>query len=548
MQRRLPRLAARRWRRKTARGTVYLDANGNGARDAGETGLARIRVSNGRDIVTTGDDGAYSIAIEDGDVLFVIKPTGYMTALDADMLPRFHYIHQPGGTPSDIKLHYPGIAPTGPLPDAIDFPLVEREEPSRFDVILFADTQPQSDAEIDFLRDDVVAELIGTDAAFAVTVGDIMFDDLSLFPRFNAVMGRMGVPVYNVPGNHELNFRSPNDRYSLETYKRVVGPPTYAWEYGGVHFIAIDNVNYLGFQQGREEPTYRGNGVYEGRIPDSALTFVKNYLAPLPKDAPVVIFHHIPLRTYQGPDQPNTNTMNKEALFALLEGRSNLYAAQGHTHTTEHHYFASEDGFEGPEPFHSHVLTTVSGSWWSGPNDARGVPLALQRDGTPNGYHVATFDGQDLSVRYKAASLPADYQMRIMVDAAFHHIREEIYRDFRHGELLNGRLTTDQLGAADLLVNVFDGGPDTDVSFAVNGGEPIPMTRVNEPDPAAHELFARHKDVKKPWVEAEITSHLWRADLPTDLPPGTHTVAVTATDEFGATHTSHRVVEVTARN
>ena len=45
----------------------------------------------------------------------------------------------------------------------------------------------------DFLerKADVVAELIGTDALFGITVGDIMFDDLSLWPRYNALVGRI---------------------------------------------------------------------------------------------------------------------------------------------------------------------------------------------------------------------------------------------------------------------------------------------------------------------------------------------------------------------
>lgn len=529
----------------TAQGTVFEDVNGNARQDGPEPGIAGVMVSNGRAIVRTDETGRYEITVEDGDVLFVIKPTGYMTPVDEAMLPRFHYIHQPDGTPAEIVLRYPGIAPTGPLPDAIDFPLTRQDESGPFEVLLFADTQPQSDAEIDFIRDDVVAELIGTEAAFAVTVGDIMFDDLALFPRYNRLMGRMGVPVYNVPGNHELNFLSPDDRYSLETYKRLIGPPTYAWQWGGVTFIAIDNVDYKGAGAGRDEPTYRGAGMYEGRIPESALGFVEALLAELDDpEAPVVILHHIPLRTYQDPEAANINTVNKEDLFRILSGRSNLYAVHGHTHTTEHHYFGAEDGFDAPEPLHSHIIATVSGSWWSGPNDARGIPIALSRDGTPNGYHIARFDGADLTVRYKAAGLPASAQMRIVFDSQFHTHRGETFRDVRHGGLLAGRITSDQVASTDLVVNVFDGGPNTRVSFSVNGGPPNAMTRVDELDLAANELFVRFADVRKPWVEAVTASHIWRADLPPGTPPGTHTVTVTATDEFGQAHTGHAILEV----
>jgi hypothetical protein len=527
----------------TAAGTVFEDSNENGTREDGEPGLEGVLLSNGRAIVPTDADGRYQIDVGNGGIVFVIKPTGFRTQMDAQMLPRFHYIHAPDGTPADITLRYEGLTPTGPMPDAIDFPLVRQDEAGAFDVVMFADTQPQSDVEVDFIRDDVVAELVGTNAAFAVTVGDIMFDDLALFPRYNRIMSRMGIPVYNVPGNHELNFLSPDDRYSLETYKRLIGPPTYAWSYGGVHFIAIDNVDYQGFEAGREEPTYRGNGMYEGRISDDALAFVEAFISTVAKGSRVVVFHHIPLRTYQDPTAPNINTVNKSDLFRILSGHR-VYAAHGHTHTTEHHYFSTEDGFEGDIPLHSHVLTTVSGSWWSGPNDARGVPIAMQRDGTPNGYHIARFDGADMAVRFKPASQSGQHQMRILFDSQFHHMAAPIFRDYRHGGLTTGRITADQMASTDVLVNVFDGGPKTTVTVAINGGPGVAMVRVEEPDPAAHELFERFADQRKPWVKAETSSHMYRVDLPAAARPGANTLTVIAVDEFGVTHTAHAILEI----
>ena len=50
-----------------------------------------------------------------------------------------------------------------------------------------------------------------------------------------------------------------------------------------------------------------------------------------------------------------------------------MVSFSGHTHTTEHHYFGAADGWNGAEPHHQHMLTTLSGSWWSGPFDHRGV-------------------------------------------------------------------------------------------------------------------------------------------------------------------------------
>ena len=144
-----------------ASGTVFEDRNGNRRRDPGEPGLAGVSVSNGLEVVRSGPDGRYSLPIAEGDVLFVTKPAGYAPPVDRDMAPQFHYIHDPDGTPAELGLRFGGVAPTGPLPAAIDFPFDKVAEPDDFKVIWFADTQAQTPAELDYLRDDVIAELVG---------------------------------------------------------------------------------------------------------------------------------------------------------------------------------------------------------------------------------------------------------------------------------------------------------------------------------------------------------------------------------------------------
>ena len=58
-----------------------------------------------------------------------------------------------------------------------------------------------------------------------------MFDELSLYERFNAIIGTIGLPWWSVGGNHDLNYEAPDRRLSRETFKRVYGPPYYAFAY-----------------------------------------------------------------------------------------------------------------------------------------------------------------------------------------------------------------------------------------------------------------------------------------------------------------------------
>jgi len=397
--------------------------------------------------------------------------------------------------------------------------------------------------EVGFIRDDVVNALIGTiSAAFGVTTGDIMFDDLSLYPRLNRIVGQIGIPWYNIGGNHDLNFEAPSAKCSRETFKRTFGPNYYAFEYGGALFLMLDNINYLGFDPARP----RIGGKYEGRIGERQLSFITNLLKEWPIDRLVVTCMHIPLRNYLDPKEPSMNTIDCDNFLKIISGRPNTVSLSGHTHTTEHHYFGADDGFAGQSPHHHHVLTAVSGSWWSGPYDHRGIAVADSRDGSPNGFHILSVDGQSYSTRFQPANEPRSRQMRIVLESEFHRDRKELYSEFRMGELLGSPLPQDRVFATEVVVNFFDGGPRTTVDYQIGGRTPIRMKRVVRPDPFVEEVFARNEATKKPWVKAEPSSHIWSARLPADLRPGTHCISVRATDEYGREHHDHLILELTA--
>ena len=106
---------------QTAKGIVFNDLNRNGKRDPDEKGVAGIRVSNGREIVVTSDEGRYELPVSDDTIVFVIKPRHWATAINDDQIPQFFYIHKPKGSPPDFR--FKGVEPTGDLPESIDLPL-----------------------------------------------------------------------------------------------------------------------------------------------------------------------------------------------------------------------------------------------------------------------------------------------------------------------------------------------------------------------------------------------------------------------------------------
>ena len=531
---------------ETASGTVFLDRDADGVRDRGEPGLANVAVSNGRDVVETDAEGRWTIEdVRDGDVLFVVKPRDHQFLLDDHHRPRFFHVHRPEGTPEDLDLRYPGIPPTGALPSSIDFALVESPEPDRFDVLLLADTQPQSHVELDHLREDVLQPLVGTDAAFGMTLGDVLYDDLSLFPRYVELVGRIGIPWYDVPGNHELNMLAPDDARSLETFVRWVGPTTYSFDHGPAHFVVLDDVVYRGTRRGQEGADARGTGGYHGGFTEEQMLWLERDLARIPEERLVVVAMHIPLRSHLGPDSPQHSVLERGRLFEILSRRPHVLALAGHTHVVEHHWFDEDDGWSGSEPLHQHVLAAASGSWWTGPRDARGVPDALQRDGVPNGWSVLTVDGHRATVRYRAAGSPPEHQMRIGFDRLHHQLGDALLDDYRPGEMQFGPLRADELPATEVYVNLFNGGPRSEVWMRIGAIGPwTPMERRTRRDPFVVEYTARNLDTMKGWVRPVPTGHLWWADLPEQLAPGAHVLHVRARDEYGAEHTGRRIFEV----
>jgi len=491
-----------------AEGYVFHDRNGSGRRDAGDPGVEGICVSNGREVVKTDRNGKWRLPVDEDTILFVIKPSGWSVPVDANQLPRYYYIHKPNGSP---KYRYEGVAPTGPLPTSIDFPLRPQREPNKFRMVLFGDPQPRNQAEIDYMAHDVIEQVVrdaaAMDAKFGLSLGDEMFDILSLFESLNRTIGTIGLPWYNTVGNHDMNYDAPDDATSTETFQRVFGPTYYSFNYGPVHFIVLDDVIWHGAQ----------TLGYHGEIAQRQLDFVKNDLAHVPKDRLVVIAMHIPI----------VDVTNREALYRLIEDRPHTLSFSAHTHVQAHHFLDAADGWRGKTPHHHLNHATVCGSWWGGALDERGIPHATMSDGAPNGYSIVEFDGTKYKVTFRAASRPEWDQMNV-------YLPEQV--------------AAAETGSADVVVNVFAGSERSVVEMRVGNGRWTRMENFEGQDP----LYLKMKELEtstKPPTGRNLpnpsnTRHLWRAKLPTGLGAGTHAVEVRTTDMFGQTYTDRRIVRV----
>jgi hypothetical protein len=474
-----------------------------------------VRVSNGREVVRTDWRGRYQLPVDDDTILFVIKPRDFAPPMGPDRLPRFYYVHRPAGSAEGLE--FPGVPPTGPLPESVDFALERSPGSDRFRMLLFGDPQPYDLEEVDIFSRDIVEPLIGSDAAFGLSLGDLVGDDLALFEPLNRAIARIGVPWYNVVGNHDLNFRANDDRDSAARFERVYGPANYAFQFGRVHFIVLDDVVYRGWNATEDRP-----GGYDTGLSSDQLAFVRNVVASVPRRDLVVLAVHIPIGGIEK-DFPQ-----RRELLEILSSHPNSVSLSGHAHLQSHVFLGPDDGYTGGGSHHHLIHATTSGSWWLGAADEVGLPHATMRCGAPNGYSIVHFDGARYRIAFHAARRPASHQMNVIAPDA---------------------IPAEEAATTEVLVNVFAGSERSVVEMRVRGvGDWQVLERVERPDPLYLAIGAREADQEgrrghklPPPVPSP---HLWAGTLPPGVPSGSALIEVRTTDVFGQTHTGHRLIRV----
>jgi hypothetical protein len=474
-----------------AKGRVFLDVNNDGKYGEADQPFVNVRVSNGKEIVRTDDMGRWALPFEEEAIFFLVKPSGYQAKLSDENLPQFYYIHKPNGSP---KLRFPGSKPTGALPVSIDFPLYPSNEPENFQILLFGDPQPRNNQEVDYIAHDVIAQLIGEDSStFGVTLGDIAFDNLDTFKTLNQAIAMIGIPWHNVIGNHDINLDGGKRKHINETFEATYGPTWYSFDYGQVHFVVLDNIDW-GARDGRS--------MYVPNFGERQREFLKNDLALIPESQMVVLLMHVPF----------LDCKDHQEMFRLIENRPFCVSVSAHRHVHTHQFFGENEGWKGDKEHHHIVNVTVSGSWWSGAKNDRGVPHSTMGDGAPNGYSIMSFVDGRYTMDFRGAGIPAQEQMLVQV--------------------------ADSVGAEDkteFWVNVYNGSSKSKVEYAIDGSndwQKIEQSKSTDPNYVRiHKLESQVQPPIEPKLtKPKISAHLWKGDLPSGLEPGTHLLRVRTTD------------------
>lgn len=491
----------------TISGYVFFDENKNGTRDAGETGISGVLVSNGLDWVRTDENGFYEIGVREDMNLTIVQPSGWRLPTDERMVPQFFYIHKEGGT--GYEMRFGGLPATGPAPAKVNFPLIrEGAAGNQFSCAVLADPQTYSNQEMAWLRDGVFADILNSSYSQGdcmIQLGDVVGDDLGLLNLNLELAAATGLPQWLVIGNHDVDFDAKTNDDKADSWRRIYGPNYYAFEMGNVVFIVLDNIYYpCGEEDVARGRTNCGNPDrpnYNGRLTETQFTWLEGLIANTPEDRLIVFNTHIPFVSFvdAGSGQHQTDELHR--IHDMVKGREAL-SLSGHTHTTENHApgqifegWAENTGI-GSLPFRHIIAGAASGAWYQGDFNVFGVPMSLQRMGAPMGYFHFDFDGTNYHERYIGAHFGRDRGQWIGLNTpAFRHWFETIVewylkhpsdRDsippYSVNDLPDTRLLTpdDFAGGVWLTANVWAGSAETVVKATLPNGETLTLERTQQ--------------------------------------------------------------------
>lgn len=502
------------------------DKNIKGVIHVNGVGLENVVVSDGMDVTTTDDNGVYYLtSTKRTGYVFVSIPGNYEVTSSEGNFPQFYkYLH---ANPN--------------LTEIIDFELTPANNENHI-VLGLADLHlANRNNDITQFRNgfitDVNTLISGYKAqgkkVYGLTLGDLTWETYwysnnFALPEYIQEINKVEAPVFNVIGNHDHDPYFANDWMAENTYRRTIGPTYYSFNLGKVHYIVLDNTEYL--NTGGAAGVV-GDRNYNATISTQQMDWLAKDLATVDASTPIVLGMHIQLHNAPNVDanMPNFRISNGSQLVSLFSRFDDVHVLTGHTHVN---YRVPRDS-----RFMEHNIAAICATWWWTGRDGY-ANNQIAPDGSPGGYTVWDINGTDIAWLYKAIGYENDYQFR-SYDLNNVHITADQYlpnANAQHRALLDDYAFdfSSANNNNEVLINVWGYDPQWTVTVTENG-QPLMVQRIASRDPL-HIISYGMKRLNVnavPTFGASNTSHMFKVQASA---PNT-TLQISVEDRFGTTYT-----------
>ncbi|RAV29025.1 metallophosphoesterase [Sinomicrobium soli] len=448
----------------TVKGLVYSDGRG----------IPGVVVSDGYEVTVTDGEGRYYLpSLKKTGFVFISVPGNYEVANNGNA-PQF--FKRLSGSPQTVEQQ--------------DFSLIGVSNENHV-VIPMADWHlADRNNDLDQFNSKVLPDVNATIDKYAadgtrvyvLTLGDMTWDAYWYNNNFGLneyipYMNKLNSPVFNLIGNHDYDPYVANDWGAEDKYRAVIGPTYYSFNLGKVHYVVLDDVEYL--NSGGSEGNV-GQRNYNEVIASDQLEWLKKDLAAITdKSTPVVVAMHTPL--YKNPsldsggNQADTiDLLNGSALIDCLKEFPTVHVLSGHTHIN---YTVEEES-----NLMEHNTAAICATWWwTGRNGYAGNHIC--KDGSPGGYGIWKINGTDLQWSYKSIGYDEDYQFRAYDLNKVHINAAEFAPDASDADLAPyAGVYATPASANEVLINVWGYDSQWKVEVTENGN-PLEVTRVKVKDP-----------------------------------------------------------------
>lgn len=443
--------------------------------------LAGVVVSDGAQCVKTLSDGTFymasDIAIDHTKFVYVSTPSGYLPAVS-------------GGIPHFYKLTE-DITPSNDIYDFGDYTLTPVANPDRFTVLMTADLQPRKNNTFDRIAyksldvcQDLYQELkdvasgISGRQVYGICLGDIVHEDIDLYPNYVSPLGTLGYPTYNVIGNHDYYPDVDSDDYGAETFESYFGPRNYSFNIGGIHFVVLDNLMMKDNGEGYLT-------AYDEGLSDAVWTWLQADLALVPTTTKLMVCSHAPMFKLEGGGDASSSAAHGSDYAALLDSYDEVHVWAGHTHSSFNYIYPGGSH----KNIQVHTLARSTGELYTNEYLSNGTPRGFTVVDVEDGnitwkFHPMTRQRgafQGVSTGYCSAGAPA-YTWRDWNYSSYVAVMKDGSGSLTESYQMHA-YPRGSYGDNYVYVNIFlwDENWGTPV-WTPDGGDPVAMTRINTAD------------------------------------------------------------------